>query len=92
MRLDLDTRFDTKSKMALRLQKSERSRKKVLLRIEIEPNDHYQNVALGLEFVFQASKPQNIPSRTNKYRKLRQNKKIQGNYNYPSLLQTSEYP
>ena len=58
MRLDLGTRSDTKSQMAMRLHKSERSLEHMLLRIEIEPNDHYQNVDIGLKFILEASKTQ----------------------------------
>ena len=59
-------RHVSKNEMAFEITKFERSRKKTYIEIEIEPNDHYQNVALGLEFLLEGSKPQNIPSRTNK--------------------------
>ncbi len=68
MGLDPEPRFAPKSEMALRLQKKTNGvGKNSLLRIEIESNDHYQNVALGLEFLSEAPNPQNILSQTNKY-------------------------
>ena len=71
MRLDAEHRFDIQIEMAFEIREFGRSWEKRERGIEIERNDHYQNVDLGLEFLLEASKPPKNPSLTNKYQKLR---------------------
>ena len=77
VRFGTKPRYDIKNGAALKLQDYGRRRQISWLKIEIELNDHYQNVDLGLKSLLEASKPQNIDSRTKKYRtKLENNENI----------------
>ena len=58
MRLGPEPRLDIKNEMAVKLLWMETG--KQLLEIGIEPNEHYQNVDIGLEFILEAPKSQNI--------------------------------
>ena len=59
--------------MALKLRDYPRRGEQKCLKIEIWPNDHYQNVDLGLKFPMEGLKPPKNPSRNKTTPKLWKN-------------------
>ena len=57
MRLGPESIFDIKVETVFDLHKSRRFEAKIMLKIEIEPNDHRLNEDPGLKFPLEASTP-----------------------------------